>query len=92
MTKVVDCSEHGQAPESFVCGHILESLWDGQARGFYYSSLNAEDEPCAWCADCERMLHAEGDVWTEELEERAGIKLLCYECFLRAARLNGVLH
>jgi len=87
----VRCEEHGVSTEAFVCGHVLASLKDGQPRGFVYSSLDAVDEPSAYCSACDTMLQANGGEWTEALEERADIKLLCYGCFMKAARMNGVL-
>ncbi len=92
MSDAVQCDEHGASSETFVCSHVLDSLHDGIPRGFIYSSLDAADEPSAYCSECDEMLNANGGEWTEELEKSADIKLLCYQCFLQAARLNGVLN
>jgi len=92
VTNLISCNEHGESAQTFVCSHIIASLKDGQPRGFVYTTLDPNDEPNAYCSACEEMLNASGGEWTEELEKKAGVKLLCYECFLRAARLNGVLH
>ena len=88
----VRCDEHGLSTETFVCGHILTSLKTGVPCGFVYTSLEASDEPNAYCDACDEMLQKGGGEWNDALEARAGFKLLCYECFVKAARLNGVLH
>ncbi|MBL6852857.1 MAG: hypothetical protein ISS15_03705 [Alphaproteobacteria bacterium] len=78
--------------ETFVCVHVANSIRDGVACGFVYTSLNPDEEPCAYCKDCDAMLSANGGEWTEALEAKADIKLLCFGCFLKGAQLNGVLH
>jgi hypothetical protein len=89
MSGEVQCVEHGLSTTSFVCKHVFASLSDSVPRGFIYSSLEPADEPNAYCADCDTMLQAGGGEWNDELEARAEIKLVCYGCFLKAARLNG---
>ena len=92
MSEKIHCDEHGAASIAFVCAHVAQSLRDDNPRGFFYTSLEPENEPCAWCSQCDEMREAGGGEWNDELEVKSEIKLLCYECFLRAARLNGVLH
>jgi len=91
MSGAMQCAEHGTSTTTFVCKHVFASLSDGVPRGFVYSSLEAADEPNAYCADCDEMLQAGGGEWNDELEAKAGIKLVCYGCFLKAAKLNGAL-
>ena len=52
-TYYVDCLEHGQQEETFVCQHIVQSLEDGQAKGFHWSSESNESRPDAWCHECD---------------------------------------
>jgi TPP-dependent indolepyruvate ferredoxin oxidoreductase alpha subunit len=90
MTDSVDCPVHGSSAITFVCAHVAASLKDKKPRGFWYSSFKVEDEPCAWCTECEDMLRAAGDEWNDEIQKHAQIKLLCFGCFVRAAQLNGI--
>ena len=90
MSAMIECAEHGSSNASFVCTHVRQSLIDNVARGFCYSSLDPDVEPCAWCDHCDQMLTNGGGDWNEELEAVAKIKLLCSSCFMKAARLNGV--
>jgi len=74
---------------TFVCKHVLESLADGVPRGFIYSTLDPAEEPNAYCADCDVMLQQGGGDWNDQLEVKAEIKIVCYGCFLKVAKLNG---
>lgn len=90
MSRDLRCDRHGLSTATFVCRHLLDSLGDGVSRGFFYTSLHAEEEPCAWCSACDSMLEQGGGSWTAELEKKAEINVICYGCFLSLAKLDGV--
>lgn len=77
------CASHGRQEETFVCKHIIATLSDGEARGFYWN--RADDAFEAVCAACNDMSEAEA--------RRAGpdlIQPLCFGCFRDAASINGI--
>jgi len=81
MSGTIDCTEHGAQEETFVCGHLLDSLHTGQRVGFYYSSKPRGD---AWCDVCEQVRLREGGEsgeWNERSEAFASIKILCGACY-----------
>ncbi len=67
-----------------VCFHIVDTLHDDVARGFRWS-LDEDGEYQATCDACSDM--ADED-WNQVVGEYG--RLLCFECFSRAASLNGV--
>ena len=81
------CAEHGPQPETFVCQHIVDTLRDKIARGFFWAADSDTERPDAWCADCERLVHAAGD-WTPAVLEVAHVQLLCALCYDDAKALN----
>ena len=80
--KLISCGTHGKQPETFVCKHIVETVKDGEPRGFYWNYADGAFE--AVCAKCNELT----------LEEAAAepnlIQSLCYGCFRDAAAINGV--
>jgi len=86
----IHCDAHGESTVTFVCVHIAEALNHDRACGFYYSSLEADDEPSAWCEACDSIFAANGGKWTDEANNQPELRLLCHACFMRAAELNGV--
>lgn len=81
MANVVQCGEHGQQEETFVCRHLAQSLRSGGKVGFFYSSRPRGD---AWCAACEEVRVREGGAsgdWNERSEAFAGIQILCGACY-----------
>ena len=90
MTSAVNCKEHGPQPETFVCQHVVETLRDGRARGFHWSSADGSDYPDAWCSECNEQHRAASLEWTPEVAALAGIQLLCAVCYERAKSINGL--
>jgi hypothetical protein len=77
--KIIKCGTHGQAGIAFACSHLIQ----GRERplGFFYTETDEENqEPQAWCGECEALLAGAGD-WTDELLERANIRVVCEFCF-----------
>ncbi|MBK8457046.1 MAG: hypothetical protein IPL47_08040 [Phyllobacteriaceae bacterium] len=89
MTEKIHCDKHGDQLPAFVCTHVVQSIEDGVARGLVYS---IDDEGCvnAYCTACEAMLNDNGGEWTEELEEKADIKMVCQACTRRAFEINNI--
>jgi len=82
----VDCAEHGSRAATYVCQHLVT----GQGLGFYYGFDAAEPDalfPNAWCAACAAIRETEGE-WNDRSEGRAGIRLLCSDCYQRVRLLN----
>jgi hypothetical protein len=83
VSDLIRCEEHGEQRATFACVHILESLRDGEPRGFLWSFDDGDHQ--AVCDACRAIPDAE---W----EATAGntIRLICFGCFKRAAAINGV--
>jgi len=79
----ITCGTHGKQEQTYVCCHIIETLKDGEARGFCWNK--AGDEFQAICNAC-------NDLSDEEFAaaEPENINLLCFGCFQDAAAINGV--
>ncbi len=82
MTRI-RCGTHGEQDETFVCVHIVESLKDGEARGFVWNVSDGVFE--ALCETCNDLSEAEFAARQHEIVAR-----LCFGCFQDAAALNGV--
>ena len=84
MSDRVHCDEHGDSATTFVCVHITDSLSDGKPRGFLWSI----DDDGEYQAVCPQYRETPDDQW----EARAGEvgRILCFGCYQRAAKLNGV--
>jgi hypothetical protein len=65
MARRVQCKDHGDAGAAFICAHVTMT---GDPRGFFWTD---SEEPCGWCADCERARTAEGE-WNERSEAALG--------------------
>ena len=88
MDSTVNCAEHGNQGEAFVCSHLAESFKTGGKIGFYYASEARGD---AWCEACEQMRIVEGGTsgdWNERSESFAAITLICGGCYDSIKRLN----
>lgn len=85
----INCEQHGEQEEAFVCSHLAKSLQSGEQVGFYFASEPRGD---AWCGACEearlRYGGTSGD-WNERSESFANITLICGECYDKAKALNG---
>jgi len=90
MSAVVQCEKHGAQPETFVCDHVVQSLRDGQPRGFFWAVDSDDEYPDAWCGQCNDRLAASGGEWTDALEATAKVRLLCARCYEAAKELNGL--
>jgi len=78
------CGTHGRQPETFVCKHIIETVADGEPRGFFWSVEDGTYE--ALCAACNTL---SADDFAEQVEEL--VRPLCFGCFRDAAEVNGVI-
>jgi hypothetical protein len=85
---VVQCSEHGEQPETFVCRHILQSLHDRKPVGFCWPADSERERPDAWCSACHELHRADGYEWMDQTLKVVGVSLLCGECYDVAKRLN----
>lgn len=85
MADLVQCDEHGEAEQAFVCSHLAE---EAVALGFNRNEPSEEDPyPDAWCDECELIREAHGG-WTDESEELVTIRLLCSLCYEKACVRN----
>jgi hypothetical protein len=84
----VECCEHGKQQQTFECKHVVDSVRDRQAKGFWWSSEQPDNpRPDAWCSECEVLVNKNG-CWEGEAEEFADIKVLCGACYDSAKLLN----
>ena len=83
MTQTITCGTHGKQERTFVCKHIIETLQDGEARGFCWNKADGDFQAiCTACNDLsENEFHA---------IEEDNISLLCFGCFQDAAAINGI--
>jgi hypothetical protein len=84
VSELVECDEHGAAASTIVCMHVADGLRDGRPRGFLWS-IDDEGEHQAVCSDCDALSQ---DEWSRVAVDFG--RVLCFECYLRAARMNGV--
>jgi len=84
LSDTIHCDVHGDSACSFVCAHILQTLEDGEPRGFNWS----QDEDGEFQATCDACRSLSDDEW--EVEAPRVIKLICLGCYRRAADVNGV--
>ena len=90
MTEKIECATHGWQRPTRVCRHIVDTLVDREPRGFFWAGeADDEDEPCAWCVECNRLYIAAGEEWTDELMEVVDEQRLCFSCFQLAKQING---
>ena len=85
---VVECAEHGEQQATYVCQHIVQTLKDGKARGFWWADDPDNPRPDAWCSECEAKVQETNGEWNDESEAFAGVKLLCGACYDRAKQIN----
>lgn len=83
----VKCGTHGDVGQAFVCSHLM--LERSRPLGFFEPEYDPEDpDPQAWCGECEIALNKAGD-WTDEVAERADIRLVCEFCFEAIRNLHA---
>ena len=87
--KYIECCEHGKQQATYVCQHMVQSINDGVARGFWSAEPGPGNErPDSWCSVCEETVNKTGGEWTDESELFAGVRLICGACYDRAKQLN----
>ncbi|MCG9748134.1 hypothetical protein [Shewanella sp. Isolate8] len=86
--KYVECGTHGKQQATFVCQHIIQTLHDGKARGFWWANDPENPRPDAWCSECEVKVQETNGEWNDESEAFAGVKLLCGACYDRVKEIN----
>ncbi len=79
----LQCGTHGEQDETVVCRHIIDTLQDGEPRGFVWNRADGEFQ--ALCTACNAL---SDDAFAAA--EAEIIRLLCFGCFQDAAALNGV--
>jgi len=77
----VDCQVHGRQAETFVCRHLVDSLYTRETVGFYWPASANEPRPDAWCLECEQARLDAGGDWTDEVMSFVCIQLLCGACY-----------
>jgi hypothetical protein len=87
---IVRCDIHGDRQETFVCQHVVMSLFTTEPVGFWWADDPGNSYPDAWCTSCNEVLKEEHGEWTTRSESVADIKLLCAKCYEKARGLNGV--
>lgn len=84
----VECFKHGKQQATYVCQHIVQSLRDGQPKGFWSSGESPDNpRPDSWCSACEEVVNRVGE-WNDESESFAGVSLLCGACYDLAKEMN----
>jgi hypothetical protein len=89
MTETLTCEKHGVQNEAIICCHLVSTLGDRRPRGLIWSR-DDEGSINAYCIGCKDMLDAAGGAWTEELEAKAQLGIVCEACLLPLFDLNTV--
>ena len=79
----IKCGTHGEQDKTFVCQHIIETLKDGEPRGFHWNQSDGAFE--AICEACNNLTPEEFAATAQE-----NINTLCFGCFADAAAINGI--
>ncbi|MEO0320913.1 MAG: hypothetical protein AAF199_08495 [Pseudomonadota bacterium] len=82
--RYLKCGTHGRQPETYVCTHIVETVADGEPRGFWWSYEDGAFE--AVCGACNDL-----DAAAFEASMAETMRTLCYGCFRLAADVNGIV-
>ncbi|MGF1544729.1 MAG: hypothetical protein ACFB00_09550 [Parvularculaceae bacterium] len=83
MSAILTCGAHGRQPATLVCRHIVETVADGEPRGFFWNVVDGSYE--AICAACNALSQ---DEFADSAEDN--VRELCFGCFRDAAAINGV--
>ena len=86
--QMIRCDVHGDQPETFLCQHVVTSLFTSQPVGFWWADDPGNPHPDAWCTACNEVLKEENGEWTKRSESFADLKLLCAKCYEKARELN----
>ncbi|MEL6111849.1 MAG: hypothetical protein AAFR20_03500 [Pseudomonadota bacterium] len=82
--RYLKCGTHGRQPETYVCVHLVETVADGEPRGFWWSYEDGAFEAiCSVCNDLEAAAFQAAMV--------SQMRGLCYGCFRVAADVNGIV-
>jgi hypothetical protein len=84
----VECGQHGNQDQTFVCQHIVQGLRERVPNGFWWAKDSSNPRPDAWCTACNEVVAATGGEWTQDAETFAGVKLLCGLCYDIAKTMN----
>jgi hypothetical protein len=74
---LVDCATHGRLSYGIVCSHLVGAI----GRNFFEIPRGeVEEHPWAWCDECDKVIvETNGD--EQQIEKKAGWKLICLQCF-----------
>jgi hypothetical protein len=84
----INCATHGESVAALVCQHLLA----GERLGFNWAYPPENPDawcPDAWCDKCEAGLEQAGE-WTDEMANRANIKLVCMSCYSGIRERNWI--
>ena len=84
----VECVTHGKQQTTVVCQHIVQTLHDGKARGFWVADDPDNPRPDAWCSECDAKVQETNGEWNDESEAFSGVRLLCGACYDRVKAIN----
>ena len=87
MTETLICEKHGQQNEAIICSHLVQTLADRRPRGLIWSR-DEDGAINAYCVGCKDMVDDAGGVWTDDLQEKAGLGLVCEGCLMPLFELN----
>jgi hypothetical protein len=85
MPDTLTCGTHGEREARFVCDHLFANQRrELPLRLAYFEPEHAPDEPtpAIWCADCEAVVQAEGEI-NEVVHAYADWHAVCDFCFQR---------
>ena len=83
----IQCKEHGEQEETFVCQHLARSLQTLQSVGLWSVGPRSD----AWCDACEYVRITEGGTsgeWNERSESFADVTVLCGVCHDKVRVIN----
>ena len=81
----VVCAHHGSREATFVCSHILDADKSGIPCGFNWHI----DEDGNFQAFCDACIAMDEAAWEDTGSDT--IRVLCIDCYRRAAALHGVV-
>jgi hypothetical protein len=85
----VFCDTHGPQITTTVCQHIIQSVDDGQPRGFHIDGNGGPaGYPDAWCSECARRVEDEGGEWTDAVMQFLLVGPVCVECYATVRAIN----
>ncbi len=87
MTEKLTCEKHGEQNEAIICSHLVSTLADRAPRGLVWSR-DEDGSINAYCIGCKDMLDEAGGEWTDELQEKAGLGIVCEACLLPLFDIN----